>query len=238
MTNKFDSIAEREAAPTIASLGGKPCTTFTPLASRFYIDASGEEHEAKPDFIIERPRCTTFIETKFGTLNNHYSRSSSQRALEEAYEDYFGRYSGDLTYSEISRALYNTGKGSRGYVAVAENGFNHSCWKQVAVQAKHGWQKFLVVFKRKPSKRHAKRYLDAGLVFCTLETLPDMLQVIELCQFGIFIPFYFKGPGYSFTVTPDHTSRGLPPEAIEATDRTKFLAAVSAAKEAEITFTF
>jgi len=97
----------------------------------------------------------------------------------------------------------------------------------LALQAEHGWQRYLVVFKNNPSKADAKRYLEAGLVFCTQKTLPDLLQTIELAQHGIFLPFVHeaKRAKYSFTVTADHADLGKPEAIVAASDRTKLLAA-------------
>jgi hypothetical protein len=150
--------------------------------------------------------------------------------LKWAYADHFHRCGDHMSHSQLSTALYSYS--NRGALAVLERAFNHAVWKQVAVQAQHGWQRFLVVFKRAPTRLEAKRYLDAGLVFCTLKTLPDMMNTIELAQHGFYVPFVFKGRGYSFTVTPDHTSRTLSAEEVQESDRAKFLAAVAADKAA------
>ena len=54
-----------------------------------------------------------------------------------------------------------------------------------------------------------KRYCAAGLVWCTLKTLPDMLHTIELLQHGFYVKFLFTSRNYSFTVTPDHSTNGF-----------------------------
>jgi hypothetical protein len=231
MTYDFDSIAECTSAPAIAQLGGKRTTNFLPLLPATYQDAEGMELEAKPDFLIQRPRCFTFIDTKSGKLNNHYTRSSSREALADAYLYHLHRLPDGMSHSALSKELYNS-TNMRGTLAVMEHGFNHSRFKQAAVQAKQGWQRFLVVFKASPSKAAAKRYLDAGLVFCTVKTLPDLMNTIELLQRGWNIPFVFKGPGYSFTVSADPATEGFSCADVEYLDRAKFLAALAADEEA------
>lgn len=232
MTYNFDSIAERTSAPVIAALGGARCNTFSPLLATRYQDASDTDLEGMPDFLIKRERCYTFVDTKSGKLNFHRTHASSREALAEAYMELFRRPSHGMTHSALSRALHDA-PGRHGLLASLEHGFNHSVFKLAAVQAKHGWQRFLVVFKKSPSKREAFRYLEAGLVFCTDKTLPSLMSTIELCQHGWLVPFVFHGPGYSFSVSPDPASRGLSPEEVEANDRTKFLAAVAADEAAE-----
>jgi hypothetical protein len=106
-------------------------------------------------------------------------------------------------------------------------------FKLAAIQARHGWMKFMVVFKRNPNKQMATRYLNAGLVFCTEKTLPDMLRTIELSRHGILMPFYFNTRTYSFTVVADPSSLGKTSGEMEAEDRAKFMTAVAADVEAE-----
>lgn len=232
---KFDSIAEITAAPAIAALGGTHCTSFAPYLSEFYHDAESVEQEARPDSLIVRSDSTyTFIEIKSGKLNNHYTRSSSREALADAYTLRFRRSAAGMNNAYLSKALFALDR--RGKVAVIDHGFNHALWKQAAVQAQHGWQRFVIVFKNAPCEYDAKRYVAAGLVFCTLKTLPDLLRVIELAQHGILVPFVFKNRNYSYSVTPDASSLGLSPEAVEANDRERFLAAVVADQVAIATY--
>ena len=232
MTFNFDSIAEGAAAPKIAQLGGIHRTTFAPFLSEFYHDASGARQKGLPDFLIRRPGCFTFVDTKDGVLSSrHYTQASSLEALRAEYTSLLYRFPSDsMTHSALSKALYESG--FAGQSAARSHGFNHQLWKLLALQAQHGWQRFLVVFKSSPSKVNAKRYIDAGLVFCTVKTLPDLMNSIELLQRGWVVPFTFKGPGYHYTVTPDPASRGLSPDAVEAIDRAKFLGAVDADTDA------
>jgi hypothetical protein len=193
-----------------------------------YHDAAGERLTGKPDFLLCQPQSFTFLEFKAGKLNSHLTHESSRAALQSEYESCTGRFSIDpVPHSVTSGYLYR--KRPR---ACLDHGFNHSLFKALALQAEHGWQRYLVCFEKTPSKRDAERYLEAGLVFCTLATLPDMLRTIELTQFGIFVPFVFKPKRakYSFTVTPDHTDRSRSADSVRASDRVKFEAKAAAAQ--------
>jgi hypothetical protein len=125
--------------------------------------------------------------------------------------------------------FYDT-RNRRGKPLALKTGWNNSLWKLAALQAQHGWQRFLVVFKSPPKEIDARRYIAAGLVFCTVATLPDMMNTIELCQHGFLVPFLFKTTKYAFSVMPDPASRGLSPDAIQVSDRAKLLDAVATAK--------
>jgi hypothetical protein len=116
--------------------------------------------------------------------------------------------------------------------ACLDHGFNHSLFKVLAIQAEHGWQRYVVCFEKTPSKRDAVRYLEAGLVFCTLATLPDMLRTIELAQHGIYLPFVFQSQRakYSFTVTPGHTDKRRSADSLRASDRETFETVVANAQ--------
>lgn len=220
----FASNAERDAAPVLAAYPApsQPCQKFGDAGlSAFYMDAANELCEGKPDFLCVQARSFTLEELKSGDLNFHLTHESSRAALQSEYESMTGRVSPQrLSHSMLSEALYYGGR-SR---ACLDHGWNHSLYKLLALQAAHGWQRYVIVFVKTPPKRLAMQYLAAGLVFCTLKTLPDMLRTIELCQHGFFVPFMFisKRAKYGFTVTPDHTDHGKPSEAITASDRAKF----------------
>lgn len=226
----YDSKTERDISPAIAALGGSRCTVFPADMPQTYLDADGVQLVAKPDFLIPRDGHAVTIEVKGGILNGHHTIASSTEGLREAYRDHFYRCGDNLTHAELSRALFHYS--SRGQLSVLRNAYNQSAWKQAAVQAVQGWQKFVVVFKNAPGKYDAKRYVDAGIVFCTVKTLPDLLLTIELSQKGFLVPFVFQARGYSFTVMPDPASRTLSAEMVAATDRSRFLAAVAADREA------
>jgi hypothetical protein len=226
----FASKAERLAAPILAAqpAPSKPCQSFSDAGlSDSYMDAANESCDGKPDFLCVQAHSFTLLELKDGDLNFHVTHESSRAALQSEYEAMTGRaYVESLPHSKMSGALFDAGH----HRACLDHGFNHSLWKLLALQAAHGWQRYVAVFVKTPPKRLAMQYLAAGLVFCTLDTLPDMLRTIELCQHGFFVPFIFisKRAKYWYSVTPDHTDHGKPAEAILASDRAKFEAAAAA----------
>jgi hypothetical protein len=229
---KFDSISEGAAAPFFATLGGFPCQSFAPLLSKMYEEAAGVELEGKPDYLFRHSGGYTFVDTKSGKLNHHHTQGESTNALKEWYRSLLHRSGDHLSHSALSDALYY--HNFRGQDASRDHSFHHSVFKLLALQAQHGWQRFLVVFAKNPAARDAKRYCKAGLVWCTEKTLPDMLHTIELLQHGFYIPFVFTSRNYSFTVTPDHTTKGLSCAEVEFIDRTRFLATVAADKAAAV----
>lgn len=225
MTQIYDSITESKLAPQLRAMGGERCDTFAPHLSPAYLDADGAETTGKPDFLIHRGAGFHFIETKNGSLNRCRTKADSTEALRQSYAEVFGRYGGHLAHHELSSALY--AHSERGRIAARAGGWNHSVYKLLAMQAQHGWQRFLVVFQSNPSGRDAELYCRLGLVFCTIKTLPDFLQTIELMRHGIFIPFVHKSKNYTFTVTPDLSTDSLDAADVEAIDRTRFLEAVA-----------
>lgn len=226
----FASKAERIAAPILAAQPAPsyPCQSFQAVGlSKSYLDAANQACDGKPDFACQLPSGIVTTELKDGTLNFHRTRESSRAALQSEFEQMTGRgYLEDLPHWKTSQALFNAGRGR----AALEHGFNHSLYKLLALQARHGWQRFVVVFMDTVPKKYAERYLAAGLVFCTLKTLPDMLRTIEWCQHGLFVPFMFisKRAKYGYTVTPDHRDHGKTAAAVIASDRAKFEAIATA----------
>jgi hypothetical protein len=217
---KFDSINERTAAPAIAALGGIRCDAFAPPLPTTYLDADGVELTGKPDFVIKRGPCVIYIELKDGRLNDHYTRASSREALEDEFRGLLHRCPDHLSYSALSTAVYESGR--LGYLATLEHGFNHSLWKLLALQAHYGWRHYIVCFKANPKPEDAKRYCDAGLVWCTLNTLPQLVMRIELEAAGIPISFVHRAQKFEYEVTFDNGTAS-PAEA-----RSHFLAAVAA----------
>lgn len=230
----YDSIAESVAAPVLATLKARRCTSFTPYTSDFYHDASGEQLEGKPDFVIDCKHGPVFIDLKDGALNNHYTRESSREALEDEYMHLFRRPSVGLSHAALSSALYNTAS-RYGRAAVLAHGFNHSLWKHLALQAQHGWRHYIVCFKDNPKPADAERYCAAGLLWCTLKTLPQLLVRIELEAAGIPVSFVHRAQKFECevqfddgTATPDET-RG---HFLAAVDSNKAALAAQRAKDA------
>jgi hypothetical protein len=227
----MNSAAEIAAATKLDQLPfpANPCDNFAVAGLPItYQDAAGETYTGKPDFLCRQSRSFTFLEYKAGKLNYHLTHESSRAALQSEYERCTGRINlNPLSHSVTSSYLY-----SRSPRACIDHAFNHSLFKALALQAEHGWQRYLVCFEKTPSKRDAERYLEAGLVFCTLDTLPDMLRTIELAQHGIYLPFVFhsKRAKYGFTVTPVHTDKGRSAASVRASDRMKFETVVATAQ--------
>ncbi|MDQ2818829.1 MAG: hypothetical protein M3Y65_00230 [Pseudomonadota bacterium] len=154
---------------------------------------------------------------------------STAEGLREAYRDHFYRRDDNLTHVELSRALFHYS--SRGPLSVLRNAFNQSAWKQAAGQAVQGWQKFIVVFKSAPRqvrretvRRRRCRVLygqDASRFAADNRTAKRLLGSVRV-----------HARSYSFSVTPDPASRTLSAEMVAATDRSGFLAAVAADREA------
>ena len=229
--HQYKSACERKAAPKIMHLGGTYCESFAPMLSPTYYDAANAELTGKPDFLIHRGGGYTNIEMKDSILNNHRTQGESTAALRRAYGDVFGRYGDHLQQSALTSALYS--QGQRGQILERENAWHNSLWKVLALQAQHGYQRYLVVFLSNPTGRDAARYCDAGLVFCTIKTLPDFLRCIELMRHGIYVPFQFSGKNYSFTVTPDLSSKGLSNADVTLIDRGRYIAAVASDRATE-----
>jgi hypothetical protein len=220
----YDSIAEGAAAPAIAALGGKPCHTFAPHLPTKYMDAAGEALTGEPDFVVLRGQHRIYLEWKAGKLNHHYTRASSHEALEDEYRYFFRSPPEGKSHSALSNALYHAGRS--GKLATLAHGFNHSLWKVLALQARHGWRNYVVCFKTNPKPEDAERYCAAGLVWCTLETLPQLLLRIELEAAGFPISFVHRAQKFSYEVQFDNGT------ATAAEVRTRFFAAVAADKAA------
>lgn len=219
-----NSTSEREALAFYATLPIPVVATqsFSPLLPSQYLDGAGVELEGKPDALATQGKSYTFIESKNGKLNFHPDKASSHRALQDEYTRTMHE-GGEKTYNFLTNHFYRTNR-----QFLHDHAWNQSLFKVLALQAEHGWQRYVVCFKKTPSKADAKRYLDAGLVFCTEPTLSDMLCTIELAQHGIYIPFVFhsKRAKYAFAVAPDSSDKGRSVESVRASDRIKFETAI------------
>lgn|GEM_PF-4543692 len=220
------SASERAALAYFATLPipSEATQTFAPLLPSTYRDGAGVELRGKPDALFTQAKSYTFIESKNGKLNYHLDKASSHRALQDEYtlRMHDGR---DKDYGELTTHFYRTNP-----AFLLDHAWNHSLFKVLALQAEHGWQRYVVCFKRNPSKADALRYIEAGLVFCTEKTLPDMLRTIELSQHGIFLPFQMKTRTYGYSVTPDHRDHGKTAAAIAASDRNRYEQRIAAIK--------
>ena len=68
-------------------------------------------------------------------------------------------------------------------------GWNHSKNKQAIVQSAMTPDRFIVCFAKAPPFAEALAYLKAGVLFCTLASLPSYLGYIRLKQLGIAAGF-------------------------------------------------
>jgi len=137
----------------------------------------------------------------------------------------FQRFPGDMTHGELSSTLYESG-GKAGYLATLEHAWNHAAWKLAALQAQHGWRHFLVCFEKNPKPADAERYAAAGIIWCTLKTLPQFLLHIELAAAGLSISYVHTTQKFSYSVEFDNGTAS----ATEA--RSHFLSTVADTKAA------
>jgi hypothetical protein len=209
----------------------KPSQTFAPLLSSSYRDGAGVELTGKPDAICVQSRCFTNIECKSGSLNHHPDKHSSWWALQQEYTLRMndGR---DKDYNFLTDYFYRTDR-----VFLKDNAWNQSLFKVAAMQAQFGWERYIVCFARNPSAADAKRYAEAGLVFCTDASLEQMLSVIDLAAHGVYYPFCLDARHSSYTVqvnpTPNPEYEGFTPEQIVAANRAKYEAIVAVSKSQE-----
>jgi hypothetical protein len=199
-----------------------PSQTFAPRLPIHYQDATGAVHEGRPDALCTQPRSYTNIEAKNGRLNAHRSKASSHWALQQEYARtmHDGR---DHPYN-----FYTAHFEKAAPVFLLANAWNHSLYKLLALQALHGWSRFIVCFKRNPSAADAEWYASQGLVFCTEATLNQMLGVIELAAHGLYYPFRLDARRSRYVLTvdpgpgPDHAD--MTPEQIAAVTRASYVA--------------
>jgi hypothetical protein len=190
-----------------------------------YFDAVETKLDGKPDFLCRQQRTQTTIEHKAGVLNNHRTHESSRAALQAEYAYYLRRHFNEpMSHGFLSAAIWDAGY----HQVVQRTGWNHSLYKLLALQAKHGWRNYIISFEKNPKPEDAKRYCDAGLVWCTDKTLPQLLMRIELEAHGLPISFVHRALKFSFEISFDDGS------ATEADYRIQYLATVTAAEEAEI----
>jgi hypothetical protein len=225
MQYEYDSKAERTAAPILAALGVKRCTSFP---SGSYRDSAGVSLEGKPDGVVHLPHGPVYIELKHGALNNHYTRESSREALANEYMWLFHKPADSLSYSALSKALCDA-PSKTGELAIKDHAWNHSLWKVLALQAQFGWRHYIVCFKQNPKPIDAERYCAAGLVWCTLKTLPQLLIRLELEALGISGSFVHRATKFEYQVEFDDGS------ATASETRNHFLATVQADRAAKAT---
>lgn len=206
----MSSKSELTAAPLFASLPAPayPCQSFAPELPPIYQDGGNVTRNGKPDYVCRQPRTVTFIEYKNGKLNRHLSQDSSHAALQDEYG-----YHRLESHAFLSEYFWKNGYGS-GKAICLNHAYNHSLFKVLALQALHGWELYIVVFKTNPKPEDAQAYCEAGLVWCTEKTVHRMLATIDLCAHGVPFPFYLRTTKYTVIVQPGPKSS---PEARRAT---------------------
>lgn len=232
------SASERTALAHFATLPMPIIATqsFAPLLPIHYHDGAGAEQWGKPDALCTQARTFTFIESKNGVLNHHLSRESCHRALQQEFERtmHDGR---PKSYAALTNHFkYNN------FPFMLENSYNQSLHKVLALQSLHGFEKFLVVFAKNPSLKDAQRYAAAGLVWCTHDTVAQMLGIIEFAAHGLYYPFHLRAPRAKYEVTvnpmPNPAHEGLTGEQITAANRAAYEEVVAATIAARGSATF
>jgi hypothetical protein len=232
-TTTAASASERAALAFFATLpyAVAPAQTFAPLLPIHYHDGAGIELEGRPDALCTLPQTTTFIESKNGRLNCHRDKASSHRALQQEYT-YRMHDARDKPYNFLTDHFHRHAPGF-----LHDNAWNQSLFKVLALQALHGWERYIVCFRNNPKASDAKLYAEAGLVYCTEASLTQMLTVIDFASHGLYYPFCLdaRRSGYTVTVnpTPNPEYEGFTPEQIAAANRAKYEAIVAATKTAE-----
>jgi hypothetical protein len=231
--NNTMSASERTALAFMSTLPMKvvPMQTFAPHLPVHYRDGDGVELLGKPDALCLQPLTKTYIENKNGILNDHRSKASCHRALQ-------GEFNYTMETDEPKPYLFLTKHFKHNnFPFLMANSWNNSLLKLLALQRLHGWERFLVVFAKTPHARDAERYNNAQLVWCTNDTLAQMLAVIELAAHGVYYPFRLdaRRSGYSITVepSPNPAHHGFTSEQIAADNRACFESVVAAAAAAE-----
>lgn len=136
------------------------------------------------------------IESKHGRLNRHLSQNSSHAALQEEYG-----HDRPQSHAFLSNHFWTNGYGSGKTIAL-DHAYNHSLYKILALQALHGWEQYICVFKTNPKPVDAEAYCKAGLVWCTEATVSRLLASIDLCAHGVPFPFYLRTTKYTVVVQP------------------------------------
>jgi hypothetical protein len=232
-TNAYMSASERTALAHFATLPMNivPMQNFYPRLPTTYRDGAGTELMGKPDALCKQARSFTFIESKNGILNDHRSKDSCHRALQEEF-NYTMESDEPKPYLFLTKHFKHNN-----FPFLMANAWNQSLYKLLALQKLHGFEKYLPVFAANPHARDAERYAAAGLVWATHDTDAQMLAVIELSAHGFYYPFCLdaRKSGYVITVEPrpNPAHAGFTPDQITADNRACYEAVVAAAGAVE-----
>lgn len=158
----FDSLAEAKASFRFAELS---CFHAKSKFSQTFKDMEGTEFRACPDFY--HARYGLYLEFKTATLNGVKTKASADKQLNEK-EAFKG-----------SLSLYDRLKLQ----------WNHARRKHAIVQKALTPQNYVVVFESAVPIAAAVDYINAGIVFCTLASLPSYLAKVRLAQLGLHVAF-------------------------------------------------
>lgn len=161
--SRYDSKAEATASYKLAELG------FMRSNDKFtqtFKDAEGTEFRACPDF--HHARYGLSLEFKAADLNGVKTKASADKQVADKME---------------WRGGFLTMKDSLDYQ------WNHSRRKQAIVQTALTPDRFIVCFAKAPPFSEALAYLKAGVVFCTLASLPSYMGYVRLKQRGLAVGF-------------------------------------------------
>ena len=167
-----DSKTEAKASYPLAKLG------FLHSGKKFPIrfnDSDGRDFGAYDDFF--HARYGIHLEWKASELNGVRTKTTSE--------------------SQLARKMADRG----GFTLPNDDlkfGWNHSRNKQAIVQAAYTPDRFIVCFEKAPTFEQALVYIKAGVLFCTLDSLPSYLGYVRFKQRGLSVGFTLN-----YTVTDD-----------------------------------
>lgn len=158
----FHSIAEAKASFRFAELR---CFSAKGRFQQTFTDSQGTEFRACPDFY--HAGTGLYLEFKTHTLNGVRTIASSEKQLSEKEQR-----NGFLKMFDRLKLAWN-----------------HAKRKHAIVQAKLTPQNYVVVFEKPVPAKDAMAYIEAGIVFCTMNSLPSYLAKATLAKRGIHAGF-------------------------------------------------
>lgn len=176
----YDSKAEAAVSHRLAELGfGRSCSKF----SQPFTDSQGTEFHACSDFY--HADYGIHLEFKASKLNSIKTKAGSVKRLN-------------------SMAVFR-----RGEPLPSDNlsyGWNHSKHKQAIVQKALSPARLIICFQdsHTPTFAEALEYTKAGILFCTVGTLPTYITALRLRQRGLQVGFI-----HSYSLT-DENGKVLP----------------------------
>jgi len=174
-----DSKTEAKASHPLAKLG------FYASAKKFsqrFNDSDGTSFGAYDDFF--NAKYSVHLEWKDCKLNGVKTKASSLKQLAD---------------KAAWRNAPNTAKENIDF------GWNQAWRKQSIVQTALTPDRFIVCFSKAPPFEEALTYIKAGIVFCTLSSLPSYLAYLHLSQRGLAVGF-----NLNYTLTDEATGETHP----------------------------